>query len=75
MGSTAKLGLAACTHKLSLLDQFPWDEAVTHFRRDVDRFELSAYRSRRIASLGAHLGRHGDLDEFKVVGGGGLLMR
>ena len=32
-------------------------------------------RSRRIASLGAHLGRHGDLDKFKVVGGGGLLMR
>src|SRR5262249_1307228 len=36
---------------------------------------VRAGRSRRVASLSAHLGRHRNLDEFEVFGGGGLLMR
>jgi hypothetical protein len=33
-----------------------------------------ADRSRRIASLGAHLGGHRDLNELEVIGGGNLLV-
>src|SRR5215469_6989755 len=32
-------------------------------------------RSPRLAGLGAHLGRHGDLDELEILGGLRLLMR
>src|SRR6516225_5385205 len=47
------------------------------YRQNTEGFGGLAptHHSRRFASFGAHLGRHGNLDEFEVFGGSGLLMR